>query len=63
MPPDQTHEDEMYTKVKEGVLKGRKSLPFKDYVELRTIYFIEKFATDDQLEKIQKAIDSRYLAG
>lgn len=55
------HHDQLYDTIKKEVLKGQKHLPYKEYLYGRTVTYIEKYATFEEVEKIQEAIDRRYL--
>jgi hypothetical protein len=52
-------EDSLYTKVKEKVLKGEKHLPYRQYIEERTLYYIENIATIEELDKIERSLNAR----
>lgn len=49
-------EDPTYTQLKQDLTKGKR-LPYKDYVYMRTIYYIRNLAEQPQLEAIQLELD------
>jgi len=51
--------DPLYDEVRTQVLDGEKHLPYDEYLEKRTLYYIRKVASASQLEKLQEAITER----
>jgi len=50
--------DPLYTKVREKVTQGKR-LPYREYLNRRTIHYIEDVATNEEIEDIKVALANR----
>jgi len=55
-------EDPLYTKVKQKVTQGKR-LPYREYLNRRTIHYIEHVATDEEVENVKVALANRVNYG
>jgi hypothetical protein len=54
------NEDQDYSKMKRALnIKGNERLPYREYVKQRTMYWIDNFATDDELDTLQTRLNLR----
>jgi len=51
------YKDENIAVIKNGILKGRARLPYKDYIRERAIVWIKDIATEEELEEARNQIN------
>lgn len=50
--------DPLYQSVREQITQGKR-LPYREYLNRRTIHYIENVATDHEIEDLKTAISNR----
>jgi len=54
----ETNKDPLYESVKQRVTQGKR-LPYREYLNRRTIHYIENVATDEEIEDLKTAMSNR----